>query len=179
MAFTQTRPPEPVPDCLDLSGNLWHHEHVPVDESRQRLARLMDERRRILRSTWDQVAERGSITYETIRQVRGGGAAQIRPLTKRGIEIGLAWPPGTVDEILTGRAGEEVVTDSIPAPETEPRQRALARDDALIDSIWRMDLPDRDKIDLVQIVLDERAEADRRAARRVRDHLRWADERAN
>lgn len=68
---------------------------------RDLLAQHMETRRQELRLTWDQVAVRGSITAETLRQVRIGDRP-IRPLTKRAIEEGLDWPAGTVDAILTG-----------------------------------------------------------------------------
>lgn len=61
----------------------------------------MEARRGELRLTWDQVAARGSITAETLRQVRIGDRP-IRALTKRAIEDALDWPTGTIDSILSG-----------------------------------------------------------------------------
>lgn len=62
---------------------------------------MMEDRRQELRLTWEQAAAKGSITTETLRQVRTGDRP-IRPLTKRAIEEGLDWPPGTVNRILSG-----------------------------------------------------------------------------
>jgi hypothetical protein len=134
--------------------------------ARARLAELMDERRRDLRLTWDQVAERGSITYETIRQVRSGKSA-IRALTKRGLEVGLAWAQGSVDVVING--GDPVALYSDDQAHVAGRTREA---DALVESIWASDLPDEDKLEMVEVVLAERAEADRRARERFAERLR-------
>lgn len=68
---------------------------------RQRLARLMDERRLDLELTWNDVAERAGITREGLRRTRTG-TGRIRSLTKRGIERALRWERGSVDTILGG-----------------------------------------------------------------------------
>lgn len=72
-------------------------------EARQRLAALMDERRLDLRLTWQEVAERGSVSLRALANARTGDS-EIRPLTQRGIEAGLHWTPGSVAEILAGSA---------------------------------------------------------------------------
>jgi len=78
--------------------------------ARQRLADLMERRRLDLGLTWREVAEAGNISYEVIRAIRNRNG-QIRPLSKRGIEAGLRWVPGSVQSILDG--GD-------PAPAAEP-----------------------------------------------------------
>ena len=70
--------------------------------ARQRLADLMESRRLDLGLTWREVAEAGNISYEVIRAIRHGNG-QIRPLSKRGIEVGLKWEPGSVQAVLDGR----------------------------------------------------------------------------
>ena len=67
--------------------------------ARQRLADLMERRRLDLGLTWREVAEAGNISYEVIRAIRNGNG-QIRPLSKRGIEVGLKWAAGSVQAIL-------------------------------------------------------------------------------
>lgn len=81
------------------------------DPARARLADLMDERRRQLRLTWDEVASRASIHRETLRNLRTGVSANLRPLTKAGLEGALKWKDGSVDAILAGGA---------PTPSGEP-----------------------------------------------------------
>lgn len=71
------------------------------EPARARLAELMDQRRRDLRLTWDQVASQAGIHRETLRQIRAGGGS-IRPLSATGIEDALQWHRGSVDAILAG-----------------------------------------------------------------------------
>jgi hypothetical protein len=71
-------------------------------DTRELLDVCMDERRRQLRLTWDQVATLAKIHRETLRQIRRSNS-ELRPLTKAGLEIALQWQPGSVDRILAGR----------------------------------------------------------------------------
>lgn len=61
----------------------------------------MEDRRVYLGVKWAEVAARGGISTETLRQIRSG-ASPMRPLTKRAVELGLAWTHGSVDRILNG-----------------------------------------------------------------------------
>jgi hypothetical protein len=79
-------------------------------EARQRLARLMDERRRELRLRWQDVAETGGISLKTLHSVRAGGAG-IAPLTESGIEIGLQWEAGSIGLIFDGGEPVPIVRD--------------------------------------------------------------------
>ena len=95
-----------------------------ITDSRRRLSDLMEQRRLELGLRWKQVAEAGGISYESIRAIRSG-TADMRSLTRHGIETGLRWEAGSVERILAG--GD-------PAPLTEPaarhppgRQRRLRR----------------------------------------------------
>lgn len=72
-------------------------------EARRHLAELMDARRIELRMTWKEVADAGGVSAEVLRDLRNGRTDRdVRPLTKRGIEDGLQWRPGSVDQILMG-----------------------------------------------------------------------------
>lgn len=84
--------------------------------NRERLGDLMEARRIELGLRWSEVATTGGPAYETLRAIRAGTAA-IRPLTKRGIEIGLRWEQGSVDAILAGR-------DPVPLNAAAPRPAA-------------------------------------------------------
>lgn len=89
---------------------------------RARLAQLMDERRVQLGLTWNQVADRASLTKEGLRTVRQG-TRKIMPLTKWGIELALHWQSGSVDSVLDRGdptplpAGD--VKDSTDGPDAE------------------------------------------------------------
>lgn len=93
--------PPSAPYCLDLPQCFCHHVRVAEETIRERLARYMDERRQELGLTWDQVAAKGSITTETLRQIRIGDRP-IRPLTRRAIEVALDWQAGTIGRVLAG-----------------------------------------------------------------------------
>lgn len=70
----------------------------------------MDERRRDLRLTWDEVAARAGIHRETLRQIRNG-TGRIRPLSVTGLEDALEWPHGRIDAILDGDVGPTEVSE--------------------------------------------------------------------
>lgn len=84
---------------------------------RERLALLMDDRRRELRLTWDQVAAAAGVNRETLRLIRQGDG-QIRPLTKDGIEDALQWQRDSIDAILAG--GDPTPIGQKPAPQPKP-----------------------------------------------------------
>ncbi|MFC4063054.1 hypothetical protein ACFOWE_32650 [Planomonospora corallina] len=92
---------------------------------RERLARLMTERRDELGLYWNDVAERAGLTKEGLRTVRGG-LGTMRPPTKRGIETALQWVRGSVDRILEGgepvplEAGTAAAPVLPPAPPAPP-----------------------------------------------------------
>jgi hypothetical protein len=92
------------------------------------------------------------------------------------IRMGGEAPPPNWREIANG-VYDRVESPPTPADDLVARRQALARDDALIDSIWASELSDQDKLELVQIVIDERTEAlttaDRRARERFAERLRW------
>lgn len=73
----------------------------PLD-ARHRLAELMEHRRRELRLRWEDVASAGKVSQRALQSARTG-TAEIRPLTQRGIEDGLRWPQGYVQDILDGK----------------------------------------------------------------------------
>ncbi len=95
--------------------------------ARQRLADLMERRRLDLGLTWREVAEAGNISYEVIRAIRHGNG-QIRPLSKRGIEVGLHWESGSVQAILDD--SDPVPLPSEPAVPEPPRETPDPGEDA-------------------------------------------------
>lgn len=97
-------------------------------EARARLAEKMDERRLELRLAWREVAEAGGISYEVIRNLRGGRGTGIAPLTKAGIEQGLHWEAGSVDRILAG--GDPAPADPVLAEYIRGVRHELARAEA-------------------------------------------------
>lgn len=81
-------------------------------EARARLADRMETRLRELDLTWPEVAVRGRTSVKTL-QVARRGPHGIRDDTKRAIDRGLSWAPGSVDLILDGK-------EPVPLGEASP-----------------------------------------------------------
>lgn len=95
-----------------------------TQEARSRLAALMEERRTQLRMRWQDVAEAGRVSLKAIHAARTGTAA-IRPLTQRGIEDGLRWAPGSVEDILAGGEPRDADDSRRPGQELIERRASL------------------------------------------------------
>lgn len=153
-----------------------------ADDGLTRLGRAVRRARESLALSIDNAAAAAPIAAVTWGRVEKG--LPVRGITYAGIERVLGWPPDTAKGMLTGdlETPPPAHRPAHAAPEPTDQERrdradALARDDALIDSIWASELSDEDKLELVQIVIDERAEAiataDRRARERFAERLRW------
>ncbi|MFD9706178.1 hypothetical protein [Lentzea sp. NPDC059081] len=97
------------------------------DEARRRLDDAMDERRLELELEWREVADRGGITYETLRAARRG-KRNIPTRTRRAIEQALDWESGSVLDVLAGRRATPLGRARTPAADEilEARERILA-----------------------------------------------------
>lgn len=84
---------------------------MPESPNRQRLAELMEGRRKDLRLRWQDVAEASGLSLKTLHSVRSSDK-RVAELTKTGIEDGLRWEHGSVDLILSGG-------DPVPLPAAE------------------------------------------------------------
>jgi hypothetical protein len=94
-------------------------------QARRQLATAMDNRRLELGMRWQDVAAAGGVSLRAISQARTGDK-DIRPLTRRGIEKGLEWAPGTIERILSGRAAPAGITPPEPPPGAAPPSRENA-----------------------------------------------------
>ncbi|MEV2277776.1 hypothetical protein AB0I72_19530 [Nocardiopsis sp. NPDC049922] len=65
------------------------------------LRRYMEERQEELGLEWTEIAEIGGTNDETLRRVRTG-VGKIQMKTRKAIEKGLQWAPGSVNTILSG-----------------------------------------------------------------------------
>lgn len=128
----------------------------PAETPRQRLARLMNTRRADLGMTWREVAERGELTTETLRQVRSGDS-DIRELTKRGIERALKWMPGSIDNIL---GGDEALPSSFSIGGDVVRvvYAEGPTDLSYIQAILEAGLPATEQVNLMRWVVRRRKE---------------------
>lgn len=149
-----------------------------------RLARAVRRARESIGLSIDNAAAAAPMAAVTWGRVEK--AQPVRGLTYAGIERALGWPAETVNALLAGEMEQPPESHrpahAAPDPAYRERADALARDDALIESIWASDLSDEDKLELVKIVIDERTEAiataDRRARERFAERLRWRREQA-
>lgn len=116
-----------------------------TEQARSRLARLMNDRRVDLGLRWTEVAEMGGVSAETLRAMRRT-SAPLRDLTKAGIEKGLRWKRGSVDQVLAG--GD-------PVPEAR-------YDDAALQSIWELNLPEEVRLGMIALAERMREERERR-----------------
>lgn len=66
----------------------------------ERLGRLVRERRRQLRLTQRQAAERGGISEQTWGVVENAKAETYADLTLSAVDIGLGWAPGSAEHVL-------------------------------------------------------------------------------
>lgn len=116
----------------------------------------MNARRADLDMTWKDVAEKGGLTTETLRQVRLGDS-DIRELTKRGIERALSWTQGSVDAVLAGGhpglhsySGPGIIVRTPPAEGPT--------DLAFVDAILNSGLRVGDQAKLLRWVVERRRE---------------------
>lgn len=91
---------------------------MPESPNRQRLAQLMEQRRKDLRLRWQDVAERSGLSLKTLHSVRSSDK-RVAELTKTGIEDGLRWEHGSIDLVLAG--GEPA-----PLPDSDPGSHETA-----------------------------------------------------
>jgi hypothetical protein len=105
-----TRAGSPVIRVREREGRM------PIsDTARERLDRLMNDRRLELNLTWRDVAARAGLSYEALRSLRTGTGG-VRDLTAVQIARALDWAPRSVLDILKG--GDPVPAESqsqIPA----------------------------------------------------------------
>lgn len=92
-----------------------------MDETRERLAKEMDSRRKKLRLRWTQVARRASLSVQTLLRIRTGETA-VTDFAAEGIEQALEWPLGYVEGILASGA---------PPPTLEPESESKPVDPAV------------------------------------------------
>jgi hypothetical protein len=123
-----------------------------MSDGRQRLARLMDERRAELALDWNDVAQRAGITKEGLRTVRDGTALNPRPKTRRGIERALHWASGSFDRVLDGGDPETVVPT--PAREIVDQQTAERNAQGALVAVLRLRLPDVDEGTIARVLFN-------------------------
>lgn len=100
-----------------------------VETPRERLARLMDERRDDLELHWNEVAELAGLTREGLRKIRYG-IAGIQTTSKHGLEKALHWERGSINAILAGGNPTPIQGGNGPGLKAVPEKR-----DELLESM--------------------------------------------
>lgn len=83
--------------------------------------RLGDEvrlRRKHLKLTQPEVAERGGLSVATIRAIETNRAGRLSPRLRRALERAIEWESGTIDTVLEGGGPRPVATTTVPAAPT-------------------------------------------------------------
>jgi hypothetical protein len=97
------------------------------------LDRHMNGRRKKLGLRWVDVAQRGGITTQTLRELRAG-IREPRELTKAAIERALEWAAGSIDAIRDGDEPTEV-PQPVEGADVTP-QRANLMDEIVAVRKW-------------------------------------------
>lgn len=94
-----------------------------------RLGAAVRLRRKQLKLTQSEVAERGGLSESTVRGVENNRLSQPHASTQRALERGLAWLPGSVEAILKG--GAPRIQETGPSATPAERDTATAAGDRL------------------------------------------------
>lgn len=108
-----------------------------MDETRERLAEEMAQRRKKLRLRWTQVARRADMSVQTLLRIRTGETA-VTDFAAEGIEQALEWPTGHIAGIL----GTEARPKPEPVP-TDPAFALLRQAHAVYVELYGLDNADR------------------------------------
>ncbi|MGH3388629.1 MAG: helix-turn-helix domain-containing protein [Actinomadura sp.] len=98
----------------------------PAETPRERLARLLDERRADLGLHWIEVAELAGLTREGLRKIRNG-TRLIQTESKLGLERALRLKRGSINEAMAGGDLTPVDAEPEPAPKPEEDPQQLLR----------------------------------------------------
>src|SRR5215472_2640660 len=107
---------------------------VPPPPHLERLRLLTDARRADLGLTWEEVAQKAGIRYETIRAFRAGESGG-RTATRRDLSTALGWTRGSIDQILAG--GDPEPATPAPPPPDAPLAADSAVEEAIADALAR------------------------------------------
>lgn len=126
-----------------------------TETARERLARLLDERREELGLEWNEVAQTAGITKEGLRVARFGPSVP-RAKTKRGIERALRLRVGAFDDALDGGELTPLPDERPPMFITEAARSlgseflVINKDGGVIATLQTKDLNDQEGLQLLE-----------------------------
>lgn len=113
--------------------------------------------------------EAAGISLRTLGDIENGRRDRYDPATIASIEHALKWATGSVNRILAGDDPIELRTDNDKTPEAD--------DPLLLQVMRRDDITDEQKRRIVQILLDEKARAERARAEHAQQLIEFARDR--
>ena len=135
------------------------------EDPRQRLGRLVQERRRQLGLSIRAAAERGGVVRNTWASIEEG-VRKTADSNWAGVQRALGWVPGSVASILNGGDPEVASADA---------HAGYGADDPAIVKVMRSDLSDDKKRKLIRLLIEEREDFERARLRRTSDLIDWAE----
>jgi len=130
-------------------------------EQRDRLDRLMNERRLELGLTWREVAARAGRSYEALRLLRTGPGG-INELTAVQFARALGWQPRSILDVLSD--GSPAVADDVAVADDRPEVVRRHWGDDGVKAIWAIDtMPPGTKEGLVLAYLEQQEEREQQA----------------
>lgn len=139
----------------------------------RRLGKYVEERRRGLGLTQEDVRARGGPSTATMRLIEGALQDSYRPSILGRLERSLDWSAGSVQAILEGSEPTEAPRLRLPAQRVggnrgdHPDEEPVPADDADIELVMDSDLPYEEKSRIVRELIEERGEERRRRYQRA------------
>lgn len=133
-------------------------------------------RRKQLKLTQTDVAERGGLSVMTVRKLENNRAGRLTPRLRRALERALEWPDGTVDAVVdAGQAPMPIaINGTVPPPGGADTARAAAERFAVAERLAKMRkafLEHRDHMSLeARTAMEEEFSA---ASRETEEALIW------
>lgn len=155
-----------------MAANTDPDETAP--DHRQRLARLVQERRREIGLSVRAAAQASGVARNTWIGVEDA-ARKTADSNYAGVERALQWEPGSVDAIL---AGGEPRPKPLVAPSLADTAATAGPGEQAMIRIMRSNLPEQQKRAIVRMVLDESEQIERQLLKRVDDMIRIIEEQA-
>lgn len=147
------------------------------DEARERLARLVAERRKSISLSVSGAARQAHIDRGTWTGVEKG-TRETEEYNYASVERVLGWEPGSIDTVLAG--GDPTVQQVVPdaPPPNQERLGPLPDDDAIAAVMRSSRIPEEQKRRIVRILIEDRDREQQRRLALAEDLIRTWEETA-
>lgn len=86
----------------------------------ERLGAEVRLRRKQLKMSQPEMAERGGLSVSTIRNIETNRAGRLSPRMRQALERAIDWEPGSIEAVLAGQPATPVRKPAVPIPNTLP-----------------------------------------------------------